>query len=148
MSFLKRLFSSAKTKKRGFTIVEAVVAMAVIAIVSAAATSTVRRTLTTTGNDFEYDRARVYTENALEAFKFSDNIEQFNMYVVRDGFSADAPLRDDENNLRTYCSFHNHTNAYSIDINVSYPENGRPHFTATVYGGSKLLIQINYDKGG
>lgn len=148
MSFIKKLFNKAKKNKRGFTIVEAVVAMAVIAIVSAAATSTVRRTLTTTGNDFEYDRARVYTENALEAFKFSDNLEQFNMYAVRDGFSADSPIRDDENNLRTYCSYHNNNNSYSITLSVSYPQNGRPHFSATVYGGSKLLIQINFDKGG
>lgn len=143
-----RFFKNKKKKsKRGFTIVEAVIAMAVIAIVSAAATSTVRRTLLTTGSDFEYERARVYTENAFEAFIYSDNIIEFNNLLLLDNqLHPQSPLNNEDHSPAVSGTFSSENGAYSIYISVFYPVSGRPHFLAIVTAGSKQLINIDYYK--
>lgn len=144
---LKRFFQKSKNNKRGFTIVEAVIAMAVIAIVSAAATSTVRRTFATTGQDFEYEHARIYMENALEAFKYSEDLAEFRDLLQIDGIRSEGSIYDESNMLRRSCSFTSNGTSYQLYISVAYPEDGRPTFIGTVQGKSKILISINYRKG-
>ena len=149
MLFMEKTKNNKKCK-RGFTIVEAVIAMAVIALVSAVATSTVRRTLTTTSQDYDYEQARIHMENALETFKYCKNLAEFNSYIQIDNIHSDLSIYGENNVLRTTCSFSSTNSAYRIYITVYFPPDDsgdRPRFLGTLYGKSAQLIKIDYMKG-
>ena len=136
-------------RKRGFTVVEAVIAMAVIAIISATATSIIRRTLSSAGTDFECERARIYAENALEAFKYCDNILDFSRYVARDDIEPDGSLYDENDIPVTELTFKRENEFSSLIIEVAYPYSNkdRAHIDITVSNDSKVLFSIDYFKG-
>ena len=146
----KKLFSKrSKNRRRGFTVVEAVIAMAVIAIISATATSIIRNTLSTTGTDFECERARIYAENALEAFKHCDNMLDFNRYVARDGIEPEGPLYDENEVPVTELTFKRENEFSSLVIGVFFPysDDEQAHIEIKLSTDTRVLFQIDYLKG-
>ncbi len=73
--------------KRGMTIVECVIAMAVILIVSAAGVTLIKMSISNTAMDIKLTEARVDVGNALEMFKASDNTN-FATYMTANGFTG------------------------------------------------------------
>lgn len=67
--------------KRGFSLVEVVVALAIIVTVSIAAMSFIRTSSVNSARELAYSEARLYASNALEIFKYSKDKAQFDNLV-------------------------------------------------------------------
>lgn len=67
--------------KRGFTLVEVVVALAIIVTVSIAAMSLISTASVNSDRELAYSEARLYASNALEIFKFAKDKTQYNELV-------------------------------------------------------------------
>lgn len=135
MKHLFRLFR-ARRSRRGVTVVETVVAMAVITIVSFTALSVIKSSQSTAREDGVYNDTRYRAEAALECFQFSDDLPEFEQTV--------SALLTKDNGRYEY-----NTNISSLTVTVTYPEQGRPTFSAVAYGkNNKVLFRLNYTKGG
>lgn len=66
--------------KRGFSLVEVVVALAIIVTVSIAAMSFISTSSVNSARELAYSEARLYASNALEIFKFA-KYEKYNELV-------------------------------------------------------------------
>lgn len=67
--------------KRGFSLVEVVVALAVIVTVSVAAMSFIKTSSIASDRELAYSEARLYASNALEIFKYAENQAQYTNLV-------------------------------------------------------------------
>lgn len=67
--------------KRGFSLVEVVVALAIIVTVSIAAMSLISTASVNSARELAYSEARLYASNALEIFKYSKDKAQFDNLV-------------------------------------------------------------------
>ena len=67
--------------KRGFSLVEVVVALAIIVTVSIAAMSLISTASVSSDRELAYSEARLYASNALEIFKYSKDKAQFDNLV-------------------------------------------------------------------
>ena len=67
--------------KRGFSLVEVVVALAIIVTVSIAAMSLISTASVHSDRELAYSEARLYASNALEIFKYSKDKAQFDNLV-------------------------------------------------------------------
>ena len=67
--------------KRGFSLVEVVVALAVIVTVSVAAMSFIKTSSIASDRELAYSEARLYASNALEIFKYAENTDKYNELV-------------------------------------------------------------------
>lgn len=67
--------------KRGFSLVEVVVALAVIVTVSVAAMSFIKTSSIASDRELAYSEARLYASNALEIFKYAENKAQYTNLV-------------------------------------------------------------------
>ena len=67
--------------KRGFSLVEVVVALAVIVTVSVAAMSFIKTSSIASDRELAYSEARLYASNALEIFKYAENKTQYTNLV-------------------------------------------------------------------
>lgn len=67
--------------KRGFSLVEVVVALAIIVTVSIAAMSFISTSSVNSARELAYSEARLYASNALEIFKYSKDKAQFDNLV-------------------------------------------------------------------
>lgn len=69
--------------KRGFSLVEVVVALAVIVTVSVAAMSFIKTSSIASDRELAYSEARLYAANALEIFKYAENKAQYTELVKK-----------------------------------------------------------------
>ena len=69
--------------KRGFSLVEVVVALAIIVTVSIAAMSFIRTSSVNSDRELAYSEARLYASNALEIFKYAENETQYTNLVTK-----------------------------------------------------------------
>lgn len=67
--------------KRGFSLVEVVVALAVIVTVSVAAMSFIKTSSIASDRELAYSEARLYASNALEIFKYAKDEAQYTELV-------------------------------------------------------------------
>lgn len=69
--------------KHGFTLVEVVVALAIIVTVSVAAMSFIKTSSIASDRELAYSEARLYASNALEIFKYAENETQYTNLVTK-----------------------------------------------------------------
>ncbi len=69
--------------KRGFSLVEVVVALAVIVTVSVAAMSFIKTSSIASDRELAYSEARLYASNALEIFKYAENTDKYTELVKK-----------------------------------------------------------------
>lgn len=67
--------------KRGFSLVEVVVALAVIVTVSVAAMSFIKTSSIASDRELAYSEARLYASNALEIFKYAEDQAKYDELV-------------------------------------------------------------------
>lgn len=67
--------------KHGFTLVEVVVALAIIVTVSVAAMSFIKTSSIASDRELAYSEARLYASNALEIFKYAKDEAQYTELV-------------------------------------------------------------------
>lgn len=113
--------------KRGFSLVEVVVALAVIVTVSVAAMSFIKTSSIASDRELAYSEARLYASNALEIFKYAENTDKYTELV--------------ENKLTKPESGY-----VSVDIVVK-TENSESTFTATATKqNGDTLFKLTYTK--
>lgn len=114
--------------KRGFSLVEVVVALAIIVTVSAAAMTFIKASSISSARELAYSEARLYTSDALEIFKYAKDKAQFDKLV------EDKLTLPDERYV-------------SVEIETSSWESSEKTFTATVkkQNGDKLFT-LTYKK--
>ncbi len=126
MGIFKRLFSKRSNGgKRGMTVGEVIIAIAVIVIVTISAAYTIRMSASATSRDFNYERARITARNSLEEFKYYDTtkyVEQFGDHYTE--------------------QFGN----YTLEIVVS--GNNYNNYKAWITYDGETNLLIDYTKGG
>lgn len=124
-------------KKKGFSLVEAVIALTVVVIVSFAALSLVLSSTTTKVNAVNKSKAQYFAYNALECFKASDDTTEFENNIV---FAEGLTPTKDEN---TYI-FVSEENKFTAAVTI----NGKA-FEITVWDKyNDEIISFDYTKGG
>lgn len=132
-----------RVSRRGVTVVEAVVAMTIIAIVSLSALSVISSSRTIAASDAAYEQARYRAEAALECFKFADDPTEF-----KNALGVLWPNQDDGSSTEyTYT-----TSVVTLTVTVDYPpddsDDKRPIFEAACKDkNGKELFRIKYKKG-
>lgn len=124
-----------RVSHRGVTVVEAVVAMAIIAIVSFGALSVIRSSRSTAGADAAYEQARYRAEAALECFKFADDQKEFEQAL------GGLLTRQDDGSYAYTAS------VATLTVTVTYTGD-RSTFKAVGTGkNNRSLFDITYNKG-
>ena len=114
--------------KRGFSLVEVVVALAIIVTVSAAAMTFIKASSISSARELAYSEARLYTSDALEIFKYAKDKTQFDQLV------KDKLTLPDERYV-------------SVEIETSSWESSEKTLTATVKKqNGDTLFTLKYKK--
>lgn len=127
--------------KRGYSLVEVVIALTVIVIVSISAISIMLSSITTKQHAINKSYAQNFADNVWECFKAADTEEDF-IFLV--GLSKDAEVSLINDTKYTYEST---KNKFKAKITVAY--DSRPTLTieVTESDGDKI-ISFKYTKGG
>lgn len=113
--------------KRGFSLVEVVVALAVIVTVSVAAMSFIKTSSIASDRELAYSEARLYASNALEIFKYAKNQAQYDDLVKNKLTKPDSGY-------------------VSVEITANYTSETKTFTaTATKQNGDELFI-LTYTK--
>lgn len=113
--------------KRGFSLVEVVVALAVIVTVSVAAMSFIKTSSIASDRELAYSEARLYASNALEIFKYAENKTQYTNLVKEKLTKPDSGY-------------------VSVEITANYTSETKTFTaTATKQNGDELFI-LTYTK--
>lgn len=113
--------------KHGFTLVEVVVALAIIVTVSVAAMSFIKTSSIASDRELAYSEARLYASNALEIFKYAENKTQYDEFVNKKLTKPDSGY-------------------VSVEITANYTSETKTFTaTATKQNGDELFI-LEYTK--
>ncbi len=125
-------------KKKGFSLMEAVIALTVVVIVSFAALSLVLSSATAKVNAVNKSKAQYFAYDALECFKASESISDFESNML---FAADIEIKLDENGQFTYLSEENKFTAEITVIDNTFK-------IEVLDKNKKEIISFDYTKGG
>lgn len=134
-------------KKRGYSLVEVVIALSVIVIVSVSALSIVLSSVATKVNAINKSYAQSFADNVWESFKAADTQDEFLSLIA---FSEGTTLTEgvtDESGKTTY-TYYSQENKFTAEIAVSYQENARPELEVIVTDkDGDEIISFSYRKG-
>lgn len=127
--------SPAPKKKSGMTVVETVIALAVIAIVSFTTIGFINRFTDVNAKMIYETDARLIAENALECFKHADSADEFAGVLSLSGKSFQ---RSDD--VYSYSEYN-----FSVVVTAVYPPaGGRAVFSCRVAdSGGKVIISVD-----
>ena len=124
-------------KNRGFSIAETAIALAIIAIVTAAALTVVMASISARVKATNISEAQDFAHNMLECFKAADNIDEFENNVR---FAEGLEWPDDETNYEYTAD-----NKFSADIKANCDDG---NFSITVVDTKgEEIISFEYTKG-
>ena len=127
---------TALKRNGGFSIMEAVIALAVIVIVTVSALSIATSSLVAKTKLINRSQAQSFAQNVWECFKVSDDKSEF---VSNLEFAIDAIDDDSESNSYRY-------NSKRFDAKIKI-DNSFSELTVTVIDkNGKEIISLNYDK--
>ena len=133
--------------KRGYSLVEVVIALSVIVTVSITALSIVLSSVATKVNAINKSHAQGFADNVWESFKAADTQDEFLSLIA---FSEGATLTEgvtDESGKTTY-TYYSQENKFTAEIAVSYQENARPELEVIVTDkDGDEIISFSYRKG-
>ena len=133
-----------KVKKGGFTMVEVVIALAVVVIVSVTAIAIVSSSITAGIVSENKTRAQNFAESAWEAFKVSNNEGEFlaNLGFAKDG---DDIVKNDqsENGIYTYTS---EKYKFTATITVNFTASPKQFKVVAVDNDGDEIISLSYEK--
>ena len=137
-------------KKRGFSIIEAVIALAVIVIVTTSALSLVLSSIARKAEAAKQSTAQDFAEDVWECFKAADEYSEFTSnfnFAIGDGLSEGETNGDGEM-LYTYSS---ENMDFDADILVRYANGERATFEISVTNtdgdNTKEFVSFSYVKG-
>lgn len=137
----KRQANSPLRNRGGFGLVEVMVAMAVIAIVTAAAVTIVMSSVRTSQKNRDQERAEYFSADAIEAFRISDDAASFINVMEFAGYTL-----TEEGDLYIYAF----DNGYSAEVKAEYTSaSGRPQLSVSVKDGEGNEVSSrSFTKGG
>ena len=131
--------SNRKDKRRGFTVVELVVALAIIVIVSATAIGLINSQNTVYLRTMQTVEATNMAENAIECFRFAKgNVGEFEATYEK-SLNETITLNDDTDNGITDYTFEKSDMKVIITINGNTLE-----FNATDISSGKVILDKSY----
>ena len=134
--------------KKGFSLVEAVIALSVIVAVSVTALTIMLSSITARENAVNKFRAQSFAESVWESFKSADTQSEFLSDVF---FAEGVMLTDgvtDENDATVY-TYVSEKNKFEAEIRVSYPDDGDSELNIAVSDeDGDEIISFSYRKGG
>lgn len=135
-------------KRNGYSIVEVVIALAVIVTVSMTALSIALSSVAAKVNVINRSYAQGFADNVWESFKVAQSQDEFLSLIVFSEGTMLTEKANDGNGKVTYI-YYSQKNKFSSEIVVSYEENARPELEVVVTdknGGE--IISFSYRKGG
>lgn len=126
------------SKKKGFSLVEAIIALTIVVIVSFAALSLVLSSATAKVNAVNKSKAQYFAYDALECFKASKSISDFESNML---FAAGIEIKLDENGQFIYLSEENKFTAEITAIDNTFK-------IEVLDKNQKEIISFDYTKGG
>lgn len=127
-----------RNRKRGFSITEVIIAMAVIGVVSFSAVSVLTQSNSTINNSQLSIYATNDTYNLLECFKISEDLEQFDRAAAFAGYS----LEEDDGNLLVKNLYY----VYEIHLIVDFERGTFYSYSYNTETG-KQLCSVTFRKG-
>lgn len=142
---------SKRNRKNGFSLAEAVIALAVITVVTVAALSMSFSAVLARMNIVNRSYAQGFAADILECFKAATTEEEFIALVNNFSTDDEDPDLIKENNTYTYTSEeHNFKATITVD-HLDPNDSNRPTLTVTVTENngddSAEIIKLNYAKG-
>ena len=134
--------------KRGYSLVEVVIALSVIVTVSITALSIVLSSVATKVNAINKSHAQSFADNVWESFKAADTQDEFLSLV---SFSEDVTLTESETDEsgNTIYTYYSEEHKFTAEIAVRYSENARSEFSISVTDkDGDSIISFSYRKGG
>ncbi len=139
--------SSYSKRKSGFTIVELVIALAIIVAVSFTALSVALSSVAAKRNAINKTEARSFANDTWECFKASESEEEFLSNVE---FSTSAELGEgqtDDDGYTIY-AYQSEENIFSATVRVKFSESARSEFAVEVTDkDGDNIISFSYKKG-
>lgn len=133
---MKKSFSLPAGRKRGFSLAETVIALTVITLVAIVAIVTIRIAIVTLGEDARRLEARTAAGNALEIFKYTRSVDEFDAMMRREDLEGSGGY------------YRHEEEAYRLTVTVHYDDaRQRAYFEAYCYTGKgKRLFAVEYEK--
>ena len=137
-----------RKNKGGFSLVEVVIALAIIVMVMGAGLSITLSSITTKVKAINRTHAQYFADNVLECFKEADTKDEFHdLLGVVDNPNDIHEERDDT----TYYTFIHRSGSYQFvaEISVRYADGERPLLKVNVTDGEdgEEIISFDYTKG-
>ncbi|MBQ8449125.1 MAG: prepilin-type N-terminal cleavage/methylation domain-containing protein [Clostridia bacterium] len=132
-----------KVKKGGFTMVEVVIALAVVVIVSVTAIAIVSSSITAGIVSENKTRAQNFAESAWEAFKVSANNEDFEKNLEFAG-GVDVTYSS-ENDTYTY-TYTSEKYKFTATITVNFTASPKQFKVVAVDNDGDEIISLSYEK--
>lgn len=139
-------------KKRGVSIVEAVVAMAVVVIVSMASISAVLFATSANRKAMNQTKGQIFAQNMLECFKAADNRKEFEACArFAEGIEDESQFSASGTNGVYVYSYTPADNAFKSNISVSFSEDGGDDDSLqikVITASGETIVKFEYKKGG
>ena len=141
-----------RKNKGGFSLVEVVIALAIIVMVMGAGLSITLSSITTKVKAINRTHAQNFAENVLECFKAADNTEEFERLlpvIDNDNDQHRNPYHDERDGTQYYIYTHTSANYQFIaEVAVRYADGERPILKVNVTGEDGTdIISFDYTKG-
>ncbi len=132
--------------KKGFSLVEVVVALAVIVIVSAAAITIILSSFASKNTIIDKSKAQSFASNVWESFKAADGQEEFLALV---SFSEGVELSEVENEGegKTVYTYFFPESEIEARISVDFSETERDELEIDIIDDGKSIVSFSYRKG-
>lgn len=139
-----------RKNKGGFSLVEVVIALAIIVMVMGAGLSITLSSITTKVKAINRIHAQYFADNVLECFKAADSTTKFEALLEEIHIAGDSHLEEGHNDENTYYMCVHESGAYQFIayIAVTYEVGNRPFLEINVLGeNNEEIISFNYTKG-
>ena len=135
-----------RNRKRGFSMVEAIIALSVIVVVSVSATTILIASVGSAVRAVNRTHAQNFADGMWESFKVSDTKEEFISHAL---FAEGVDLGEGVTEVsgRTQFLYRSEERKFTALVTVYYPEGARPEFSVEIENeDGDGLISFSYTK--
>ena len=134
-------------RKKGFSLVEVVIALAVIVIVSAGAITIIISSFAAKTKTINKSNAQSFADNLWESFKVSESADEFESAVA---FSVGIELEGETGtNGKTVYTYILPESNFEARISVGFSDIERDEFEISIFeDDGDSIISFSYNKGG
>ncbi len=132
-----------KRNSRGFSLAEAIIALAVVATATASALTVVLAARSARRTIMKVAEAQEFAKNAVVCFQASESEEEFLEHLR---FAEDAEMTEVQNGVYRYTSA---KNDFTARVELSFSDTQKDTFEISVTDNDgDDIVSLNYQKGG